>query len=102
MNKLLSLLSIIFLTTSCQMYCTKFDCPPGEGVPCTSVTDIESMVIETNEGPDVLAGFQAWKKLIPIIPPCQTRKVWVADTDTENGCHIDGHYIYIFPNGEEN
>jgi hypothetical protein len=63
------------------------------------VTDIESMVIELQEGPDVLAGSNtgAWKNLIP--PPIagQTRKVWIADEDTGCGCLIEGHYIYIQP-----
>lgn len=93
------LLGLALLASSCQMYRAHFDCPPGEGIPCTSVTDIESMVIETGRGPDVLAGSEsgAWKSLIPVLPPCQARKVWIADINTKCGCHIEGHYIYIYP-----
>ncbi len=98
---LLVVISILF--SSCQMYRTQFDCPPGRGIPCTSVTDIESMVIETQKGPDVLAASQdgAWKNLIPPMPPGEVRKVWIADTDTECGCHIEGHYLYIYPQSGE-
>jgi hypothetical protein len=91
----IAMLSLVL--SSCQMYRSQFDCPPGEGIPCTSVTDIESMVIETKRGPDVLAPSEtgAWKNLIPILPLCQARKVWISDVDTNCGCHIEGHYIYI-------
>lgn len=39
----------LFLLTlcSCQTYRSNFDCSPGKGVRCTSVTDIEKMIVET-------------------------------------------------------
>lgn len=90
---------VALLFCSCQMYRANFDCPPGKGIPCTSVTDIESMIIETPKGPDVLAGKETgtWKKMVPQLPPGEVRKVWLADTDTDCGCHIEGHYLYIYP-----
>ena len=85
------------LLSSCQMYQSNFDCPPGVGIPCTSVTDIESMVIETDKGPDVLAGKEtgAWRHLVKPVPPGKTQKVWIAAIDTDDGCHVDGHYIHL-------
>lgn len=87
------------LSSSCQMYRANFDCPPAKGIPCTSVTDIESMIIETPKGPDVIAGKETgtWKDMIPQLPPGEVRKVWLADTYTDCGCHIEGHYLYINP-----
>lgn len=35
------------------MYKRDFDCKPAEGVPCTSVTTLEKMIVETPCGPDV-------------------------------------------------
>jgi hypothetical protein len=103
MNKTISLfVATATLLTSCQMYRGQFDCPPGEGIPCTSVTDIESMVIEQKKGPDILAGRGPWKDLVPPLPSGQARKVWIADEDTGCGCYIDGHYIYILPKAEAN
>lgn len=81
------------------MYKSHFDSPPGEGIPCTSVTGIESMIIENEIGSDVLAGAQTgtWKNLVPPRPPGQPYKIWMADVDSDCGCHIDSHFIYIYP-----
>jgi hypothetical protein len=47
------------LTACSPVYEQTFDCPPGEGVPCTSVTDLEALIVETNEGPDIFIG-RSW------------------------------------------
>jgi hypothetical protein len=93
---------VAIITSSCQMYKSNFDCPPAEGIPCTSVTDIESMVIETRQGPDVLAGegTGAWKNLIPQIPPGEVRKVWLAESRPDDSYCIEGHYLCIYPQVE--
>jgi hypothetical protein len=49
---LFNFLNLLFLT-SCAIYSKEFDCLPSLGVPYTSETDLESMVIETNKGPDL-------------------------------------------------
>lgn len=43
----------IFLT-SCSVYKQQFDCPPPAGIPCASVTEIESMIVETDKGADII------------------------------------------------
>ncbi len=45
---------ILSFLTSCQVYKSDFDCPPCKGVPCTSVSDIQKMIVETPDGgPDI-------------------------------------------------
>lgn len=43
------------LLASCSIYKQQFDCPPPQGIPCTSVNEIESLIVETAQGPDLLA-----------------------------------------------
>lgn len=45
---------ICSLLASCSIYKQQFDCPPPKGIPCTSVTEIESMIVETEQGADLL------------------------------------------------
>ncbi len=49
-------LVLLLCLTSCSMYQKDFDCPPGKGVSCTSVTTLEKMIIETPSGEDVVTG----------------------------------------------
>ncbi|CUI18206.1 Type IV conjugative transfer system lipoprotein TraV (plasmid) [Candidatus Protochlamydia naegleriophila] len=51
-----SIFPLLFLAGSCSVYENDFDCPPDIGVPCTSSSDIESMIIETTHGPDIFLG----------------------------------------------
>ncbi len=51
-----AILPLLFLTGSCSVYENDFDCHPDIGVPCTSSSDIESMIIETTHGPDIFLG----------------------------------------------
>ena len=50
------LVMLFFLTSflhSCAIYRRNFDCPVDKGVPCTSLIDLEMMIIETKCGPDL-------------------------------------------------
>lgn len=55
MRYLTILLGFGFLT-SCSIYQRNFDCPPGEGVACTSVTTLEKMIVESPCGDDAFVG----------------------------------------------
>ncbi len=81
------------------MYKSQFDCPPSPGIPCTSVTDLESMIVEMHRGPNLIAGSQtgSWNHLVPVLQEGQARKVWMAG---EEGCQ-PGHYIYLTPDEDE-
>jgi len=99
-NKIIYLLFPL-VAASCQMYRTQFDCPPGVGIPCTSVSDIESMIVEKKpweEGPDYIARCQMPKRL-PTCIDAQVIRVWIPQSEDESGCIIEGHYMY-FPNNE--
>ncbi len=107
MNARKLLLLIPLVLCSYQAYKTQFDCPPGKGVPCTSVSEIQSMIIETPEGgPDIFLG----KIPRTSCTDCKERRcrthpgsvgsnamlkrVWVEGE--EFGCSkTDGHYIYF-------
>lgn len=105
MIKLFFIVPILFLIfclllTSCAIYNQEFDSPPPVGVPCTSVTDLESMVVETDKGPDL---FIPIEKEVNSISKCPSsheesarlnRKVWICHQQTEEGCEVQGHYIY--------
>lgn len=99
---ILSFFSLISLT-SCAIYQQEFDCPPPVGVPCTSVTDLESMVVETSKGPDLFLPLEresdeksACSQETPVTDVCSSlkRKVWICHHLTEDGCNVQGHYIY--------
>jgi len=54
----MSLSLALTLLSGCTDYRNSFDCPPGPGVGCLSVTQIESMVVERDEGEDEFTGHQ--------------------------------------------
>lgn len=70
---------------SCQCYKNNFDCPPGEGVPCASVSQIEKMIIESNDGPDIFAPAK--------MSPLCAKRIWISECP-ESGSK-KGYYIYI-------
>jgi conjugal transfer pilus assembly protein TraV len=89
--------------SSCSVYNQQFDCPPPSGIPCTSVTEIESMIVETDKGPDLIikpeveedhcfwcgspkSGLASLSKT----SPCN-RKVWICSQRKE-GCSLKGYY----------
>ncbi len=43
---------LLILLSSCNIYDTYFECPPGEGVGCASVGEVMDMIVETEEGED--------------------------------------------------
>ena len=80
---------LIILTlslTSCTVYRQKFDCPPDPGVPCTSVTDLEQMVVETERGPDLFILSESTR---------ECKRVWIPGYRNCEGCWIPGHYLEI-------
>lgn len=95
--KILFVLIGVFLT-SCQVYKSDFDCPPCRGVPCRSVSEIESMIVETPEGgPDLF--FEKPKQTISISKRSKNRiisgqRIWVENSECNNSS-VEGHYIYI-------
>lgn len=48
------LTAILVALSSCSIYKQQFDCPPPAGISCASVTEIESMIVETDKGADLL------------------------------------------------
>ena len=56
MNKICLAVVSLIVTGCSAIYEENFDCPPGRGVPCTSVTDLEAMIIDTKDGPDIFVG----------------------------------------------
>lgn len=96
-----------FLLTACQTYRSHFDCPPGCGIPCTPVTTIEKMILETDEGPDLFLGYvpdeeqngsQGFARL-PHRPSNNTMRVWLEGKQLPCGTYIEGHYIFILKDG---
>ncbi len=82
--KIFILIVPFFLLASCSTYSKNFDCPPSPGMPCTSVTDIEQMVVETKSGPDIF-GINT-SEANPNTNGCSER-IWIA-TDCGKGYYI--------------
>ncbi|WP_068470635.1 hypothetical protein [Candidatus Protochlamydia phocaeensis] len=103
LNSRLFLLSLSLLS-SCAIYENDFDCPPDIGVPCTSSSDIEAMIIETDKGPDIFLGKDTNIEVVCDNETCpqkpsiknssQQRRIWIAPQLTHLGHQVDGHYIY--------
>jgi len=81
------ILCLPLMLTSCAIYRQKFDCPPDQGVPCTSVSDLEQMIVETEIGPDVFLGINPTQHQIKDTP--SSNRIWISD------CKGHGHYIYF-------
>ena len=103
--KFCSPLFLMLLLSSCQVYRAQFDCQPGCGVPCTSVTDIEKMIVETpDNSPDIFLSYLPSKNPACVkigTPHALDRKVWIADRIDPSGRVIAGHYIYLSRNVAE-
>lgn len=85
----ISLLSL--LLTSCSGYRGQWDCRPAKGVPCTSVTDIEAMIIESDVGPNIFLGSESDQK------PDQTQKM---SNDCVNSLHPKVYRVWIAPKSD--
>jgi hypothetical protein len=79
---------MVLSLTSCAMYQQDFDYSPPRGVPCTSQTDLEKMIIETDKGPDLFVPTENESDRI-----IANRKVWICPYTNEEGCRFMGHYI---------
>jgi hypothetical protein len=93
-------LCAFLILNACQVYRSNFECPPGKGVPCTSITDIEKMIVETpdNEA-DIFLGYLpsenvACEKICKSMSQ-QKRRVWIEEKLESNGLYTEGHYIYV-------
>lgn len=95
------------LLTSCQTYKSTFDCPPGEGIPCTSVSEIQKMIIETPDGgPDIFLGKIPSRTCSDCSKKrCRThsgrtgansemKRIWVEGLESDCSS-VQGHYIYF-------
>lgn len=89
MLKTFLLLSIPLFFSACAIYESDFDCPPDIGVPCTSSSDIESMIIEMEKGPDIFVGYDLSYETTLTSSP---RKIWVCTYQTKDGQRVEGHY----------
>ncbi len=80
------------------------DCRPGRGVPCTSVTDIEAMIVENDNGPDflIIDPNVAHPPVVPSNSRCACgackRRVWVPARCVD-GKTVPGHYV-VLPSAE--
>lgn len=51
--KYLTFLSFVLFLSSCGIYNSHFDCPPGKGVGCAPVNDVLDLIVEKKDGEDV-------------------------------------------------
>ncbi|MDB2613577.1 hypothetical protein N9Y92_00270 [Chlamydiales bacterium] len=84
------------------------ECPIPCGIPCTSLSEIDAMVIETPDGePDIFTG----QKIRGRKTPCKRRRsscsskksdeigrIWIEGSSNQKGDYIEGHYIYFNKN----
>ena len=104
MNRFITLLILLISLTSCAGIRTHWSCAPARGVPCTPVSEIEAMIIESDHGPNIFLGSETDEKpqpdkigpngttpLSPII-----HRVWISEK-VERGEYHKGHYLYLNP-----
>ncbi len=46
-------IALLSLFSSCGIYNSNFDCPPGQGVGCASVGEVLDMIVEREGGEDL-------------------------------------------------
>lgn len=91
---------MVLLASSCQTYRSKFGWCPHDGAPCRSVTEIESMIVETKNGSDIFLGHPRttrakWIERVSLCTKTSTRKVWITESQDNEGIRICGHYVYL-------
>jgi hypothetical protein len=98
----LFIMCLCCLCCSCSHYTGTFDCPPGKGVHCKSVTEIEKMIIETEDKeadifiPGDCKKKNCRRKVASYLKGKETdRKVWVAGSVDSSGNYVEEHYIYF-------
>jgi hypothetical protein len=83
------LICALFLLTACNSYRKNFDSPPGCGIPCTSVSTLEQMIVESPSGPEIFLGCVPKPVEIESGPICRCtdslgpekpfqRRIWIA------------------------
>lgn len=94
---------VVLTLSSCSLYRSSFDCKVPSGMRCKSVTEIEAMIVESEEGDDYLC---REKTLHPVpkrppkthLEPLRTKprvKVWICPhLDPKRG-YVEGHFIHI-------
>ena len=45
--------SFALCTTSCGIYKSNFDCPPGKGIGCASISEVMDLIVERENGDDL-------------------------------------------------
>ena len=50
--------SLALLGSSCSIYDSEFNCPPGEGIGCAAVGEVLEMIIENDSGEDDFIPFR--------------------------------------------
>ena len=86
MKKLITLIPLFLC--SCSIYNRDFDCPPGKGIGCKSVTEIEEMIVETEEGPDLFPSEA-------VGPDCKECKNSKALEESVKRVWVKGSYLYF-------
>lgn len=51
-------LVVSLILASCNVYRTEFECPPGEGVGCSSVTEVMDMIVENDLEEDLFLKYR--------------------------------------------
>jgi len=88
MKQIFWLLVFLLFLPSCSIYRQNFDCPPEGGVSCTSVSDLEQMIVETKQGPDLFFGKDPTPS--PLDPVATSNRIWVSN-GRGGGCFIYFH-----------
>ncbi len=102
----LTLCTSLFTLSSCSVYQQGFECEPGRGVGCKSVSEIESAIVERDDGEDLFLwadrkGCKGCKKEANALDrnalpkSIRVERVWIADSTTPGGNQVEGHYIYF-------
>ncbi len=90
--RILIVFLVPFLLSGCQVYRSNFDCTPGKGIPCRSVSEIEAMIAETTKGPDILLE-QTLDSLVEVRGCCAQKRIWVAPCQDFTGEIVPAHYL---------
>ena len=100
-------LFLIFLQ-SCQVYKSDFGSPPDKGISNKSLSEIDSMVIESDgTGPDVLVERDSHLDQLIKRPSCHcevrsgNQRIWVPPRTAADGSVVGGYFIYFFNDQQE-